>query len=396
MKVLYIASGTGMTGGATKSLIVMINEMRKRGVEVEVVCPDCDGLTQWLYEEGIKVHVARFKAVYLPPLRTISDLLKWIPRFAYNSWINYRGKSKVKHIAKQSAPDIIHENSSVINVGYHTTKAIGIPDIIHIREFGSLQHKMNVPGRNRRLQALNVYSIPITKAVKSYVGQDSNPKSTQIYDGIVQTSDFRFNENKEKWFLYAGRIESAKGISDLLAAYVDYVKASEHTYPLYVCGGCGDPAYLEKMKQFVAANNLEPYIKWMGEKTDIADFMFRTVATVMPSRCEGLGRVMPEAMTNGSLCVVRNNSGTKEQLENGIRFTGSPIAMAYEHKEELTKALLEITETVENGNAFSPNSDYRKMIERSQSAVKEYFTEESFGDKVYDFYKKILSVNEKD
>ena len=393
MKVLYIASGTGMAGGATKSLISMICQVQAHGVEIEVICPDANGLTQWLRERGIPVHVVRFRSVNLPSFRTALDLIKWIPRFAYYSWINIRGRAAVKRIAKSCAPDIIHENSSVIDVGYHAAKSIGVPDVIHIREFGPSESNTTVRGRQSRLKDKDVFSIPITKALSTHLQQQSNPKATQIYDGIVQASDFRFDERKKNWFLYAGRIERAKGIGDLLEAYVEYAQAVKSPIPLYVCGGCSNPAYLEKLKSFLAANGAEDKVVWLGERTDIADFMAQTVATVMPSRCEGLGRVMPEAMANGSLCVVRNITGTKEQLDNGIQYTGAPIAIAYETKKQLVQALVDITDKVTTGNAFAPGSEFRKMIERSQDAVREFFTEEGSGDKVYDFYNKILRAN---
>lgn len=391
MKVLYIASETGMAGGSTKSLITMISRMLEHGIEIEVICPDENGLTQWLNERGIKAHTARYISVNLPPIQTVSNAIKWLPRFFYYSWINYRARFKVNRIAREFMPDIIHENTSTINVGYHASKSMNVPYIMHIREFGPLEFNMSVPGRKRRLKKNNTFSIPITKALGKHLGLDSNPRSCQIYDGIVKSSDFRFYEEKKKWFLYAGRIEKAKGISDLLEAYADYVRATPSPYPLYICGGCSLPSYFEQVKDFTVKAGIDSHIKWLGERTDIADLMAQTVATVMPSRCEGLGRVMPEAMANGSLCVVRNNSGTKEQLDNGLQSTGSPIALAYEDKAQLTRLLIDITTTVEKGNAFSQHSDFRQMIERSQSAVKKYFSEESFGRKILDFYNRILS-----
>lgn len=388
MKVLYIASATVMSGGATKSLMSMISQMQHHGIEIEVVCPDDKGLTKWLQERGIRVHIKRFMAVYSPPCKNFSDLIKWVPRYLYYSLVNYRGKRSVKKVAKEFAPSIIHENTSTINVGYHAAKAMGIPYVMHIREFGPIELNMSVPGRKRRLKDHNVFSIPITKTLSKFLGQDSNPRSCQIYDGIVRSSDFRFKEDKKKWFLYAGRITEEKGISDLLEAYANYARKTTNPYPLHVCGD-GDSAYVGKMKSFVAENGIENLVVWLGEKSDIADYMAETTATIMPSRNEGLGRVMPEAMTNGSLCVVRNVTGTKEQLENGLEFTGAPIAFPYDNKEQLTQALIDITDTVEKGGAFNEGSEYRKMIERSQAAVREFFTEERSGEKVLNFYKNI-------
>ena len=392
MKILYIASGTGMTGGATKSLIAMICQAQAHGIDLEVVCPDHDGLTQWLNREGFKVHVVRYRHVRLPFARTLTDKLKWLPRLIHDYWINLKAIPKVKRIALEFAPDIIHENSSVINFGYKASKALGVPDVVHIREYGYLDFRMRLPGRKKRLNSNQVFTISITKDIFRHLQQDLNPRSTQIYDGIVTESDFRLIENKKKMFLYAGRIERAKGIDDLLEAYTDYSRQVKDPLPLYICGGCNHPEFLERLKKFVDDRGCSSYVKWLGERPDVADYMAQAAATIIPSRFEGLGRVMPEAMANGSLCIARNTGGTKEQLDNGMEFTGAPIAIAYEDNLQLKKALLDITAAMEKGDAFMPGSKYRHMIDRSQKAVKEFFSEDSFGDKLIVFYNKILSA----
>lgn len=389
--MLYIASGTGMAGGATKSLIAMINQAKAHGIQLEVVCPDEEGLTQWLRERGIKVHVVHYRHVRLPFFRTFSDKIKWLPRLIHDAFINFRARSAVRQIARNFSPDIIHENSSVINVGYHASKSLGIPDVVHIREYGDLDFRMTLPGRKKRLKAPNVYTISITKDIGRHMRQDLNPKAKQIYDGIVDYSDFRLVEDKKRWFLYAGRIERAKGIDELLEVYCDYVRAVKNPLPLYICGGCNNPVFLKKMKAFVAENGIDSNVLWLGERSDIADFMSQCTATIIPSRFEGLGRVMPEAMANGALCVARDTGGTKEQLDNGMQFTGTPIAITYENKFQLKDALVEITEMVDKGGAFSPGSKYRKMVDASQNSVKEFFSEERFGDKINDFYNEILN-----
>lgn len=388
MKVLYIASGTGMAGGATKSFIPMLLEARNHGVEVEVVCPDDKGLTQWLKENKIKVHVVPYRHARLPYFNTFIEKIKWLPRLVHDYWINLRGKTAVKKIAEKFGPDIIHENTSVINVGYYASKAIGVPDVIHIREYG---YPMILPGRMKRLRNKNIFTISITKDIRRSLGLDSSERGTQIYDGMVSSADFRLNTEKERWFLYAGRIELTKGIGDLFEAYVEYATEIENPFPLYICGGCNDNEYLESLKKLVAENGLDSKVIWMGERDDIADYMYRTAATIVPSRVEGLGRVMPEAMTNGSLCIGYYTMGTKEQIDNGLEFTGAPIAISYTEKEQLKDALTKITKEYDNGTAFLPASDYMQMIGRAQNAVKEFFSVESFGKKVMDFYERVLT-----
>lgn len=391
MKVLYIASGTGMAGGATKSFISMILQVRSHGVEVEVICPDSNGLTKWLEQNGIKTHVVNFRHSKLPHFDTIGNKIKWLPRLLHDFWINYRAKSAVQKIAEKVAPDIIHENSSVLNVGFEAAKKLGIPDIIHIREYGDLDFGMKLPGRAKRLSDSNTYTISITKDIRKYLDQDKCDQSIQIYDGIMSASDFRLNINKERWLLYAGRVENAKGIDILLEVYTEYAEELENPLPLYVCGGYGDLQYFEKMKKIVGNKGLDSKVVWMGERDDLADFMYRTAATIVPSRFEGLGRILPEAMANGSLCIGHSTGGTKEQMENGYDFTGGTIAISYTEKAQLKETLLKLTKNYDDGTAFLPDGEYMKMITRAQDAVREYFSVERFGDKIMEFYDTVLN-----
>lgn len=380
-----------MAGGATKSFISMITQVQAHGIEIEVVCPDNKGLTQWLRDRGIKVHVVHFRHVRLPFARTITEKIKWLPRLLHDSWVNFRAIPKVKRIAKEFDPDLIHENSSVINVGFHASKSIGVPDIVHIREYGDLDFHMTLPGRKRRLKSKNIYTIPITQDISKHLQQDSNSNANQIYDGIVKIADFRLIENKKRWFLYAGRIERAKGIDDLLEAYTEYFHTVADPMPLYICGGCNNPEFLERMKNYVSQNGLDSKIKWLGERSDIADFMAEAAATIIPSKFEGLGRVMPEAMANGALCVAKYTGGTKEQLDNGLRLTGKPIAIAYKDNAKLCEALADITIAYDKGDAYTAKSEFRQIIDRAQSSVKEFFSEERSGEKIIEFYTQILN-----
>lgn len=391
LKILYIASGTKMAGGATKSFLAMLREAKKAGFEYEIVCPDEEGLTKYLRENGEKVHVVHFRHVCLPSAEGLTNIIKWAPRIVHNYWINLKARHAVTEIARKYSPDIIHENSSVINVGYHAAKSLGLPDVVHIREYGDLDFQMILPGRDERLADESVYTISITKDIARHKKQDSNPRATQIYNGIVKENQFRYNSKKDQYFLYAGRIESAKGISDLLKAYIYYTKQVEKSLPLYIAGGTNHPSYLKSLQSYVIEHGCGDKVKWLGERKDIADLAYNATATIIPSRFEGLGRVMPEAMTNGCLCVGRNTGGTKEQMENGKKYTGKDIAISYDTEEQLIDILVQITQKVENSAPFEIGGEYQVIIQNSMNSVKKFFSEESFGVQLRQFYHKIMA-----
>lgn len=390
MKVLYIANDTPMAGGGTKSLVSMLRQAARHGVDYEVVCPDDKGLTCYLRDNGIMVHVIPFRHAILPGGKSLLDKLKWLPRLIHNSWLNYKAIGRIVSIAKGFGADMIHENSSVLNIGYHAAKKLNIPDVVHIREYGDLDFNLVIPGIAKRLASNSVYPISITKDIARHRNQLDNPHAAQIYNAVMKRSDLRYNPDKKKFFLYAGRVEECKGTSELIDAYIAYAANQEPPLPLYIAGCANFPDYQEKLMSRVKKAGLDKYVKWLGERMDIADIMYDTVCTIIPSRFEGFGRVMPEAMTNGSLCIGRNTGGTKEQMDNGRRITGRDIAFAYDTVAELSGLLSEVTRVVSNANPFVEGGEFHDMILRSQSVVDALYSEESFGNRLVDFYKRVL------
>jgi glycosyltransferase involved in cell wall biosynthesis len=107
-------------------------------------------------------------------------------------------------------------------------------------------------------------------------------------------------------------------------------------------------------------------------------------AIIIPSRFEGFGLCMPEAMFNGCLAIGRNTGGTKEQLDNGLRLQGSEIALRYDTTNELTHLLCEISQ--------SPIAQYQPMVERAFHTVNQLYTEENNAREIFQFYQSILKT----
>ncbi|MDE6378963.1 MAG: glycosyltransferase family 4 protein [Muribaculaceae bacterium] len=391
MKILYVASGTGMSGGATKSILAMLREADKAGIEYEVVCPDEAGLSKHLRELGKTVHVVSYRHTCLPLTNGWKNKAKWLPRLVHNAWINYKGKKGVTEVARRFRPDIIHENSSAIDVGYVAAKSIGVPDIIHIREYGDLDFKMKLPGRERRLEDKDVYTISITQDIARHLKQDSNPKSKQIYNGIVSANQFRYTPYKKPYFLYAGRIEEAKGVGELICAFIAYAGRSKNPLKLLLAGGTNFPEYQESLQRSIDKAGVSSLVEWLGERSDVDELMYEAAATIIPSRFEALGRVMPEAMANGSICIGRNTGGTKEQMDRYLQFSGRDTAFRFETTQQLTMLMMEVESAMRKTSSFEAGGGFHSMITDSQKAVEHYFSEGNFGKQLIGFYDRIMT-----
>lgn len=392
IKILYVVSAGTMTGGATKSFITMLEEALNAGIECEVVCPENEGLAEYLKSIGVKVHVVPYRLWALPQLKSPIDVLKWIPRFAMYWWINFKAVKCLVGDVKNFSPDIVHENTSATNIGYKLAKKTGAAYVMHIREYGWPDFKLAIPDFKKRVADKNTFEIAITKDLIRYRGLSDNQNAVQIYNGIIKEESIRYNAEKDDSFLYLGKINPGKGVSDLIDAYIIYAKKEKYPFILNIAGESTTPGYKEMLKEKVANEDLSDKVNWLGVRNDVDDLTYNTSAVIVTSYKEGLGRVFPEAMANGCLCVGRYSGGTKEQIDNGRSFTGDDIALAFDSVDELANILSEITKEKRNGNAFGENGKYSKIIMSSQSSVKNFFTDKGFGKRLIDFYDRILST----
>ncbi len=90
---------------------------------------------------------------------------------------------------------------------------------------------------------------------------------------------------------------------------------------------------------------------------------------------------MAEATFNGCLVIGKDNTGTKEQFDNGLELCGEEIGFRYQTTEELTAAMMEVERM---------GKEERKKIESyALKTVLHFYTNEASVNKVYDFYQFI-------
>lgn len=384
IKVLYIHSSTSTQGGASKSFIVMLEELRMQGVEATVVLPDAQGLYQELQARGITVAAYTYRMAVYPPCYNLKDFCLWVPRLCGRLIVNHRATRKVEQLCKQIHPDIIHTNVSVTDIGFRAARHLHIPHVWHIREYGDLDfHLYHYPTRACQLHRYaHSYTICITRDIQHHCGLVNTRMSRVIYNGVLSQEPTSRGVHTELFFLFAGHIEPAKGVYELLKAYATYTKQSQHILPLYIAGAICNNDYMKELQGFIKEQHIEKQICFLGERKDIHDWEQRATAVIIPSINEGFGRVMPETMYAKTLVIAHNTAGTKEQLDNGLRLTGDEIALRYQTEEELVQHLV--------GVSNSPIEKYIPTIERAYTTVCRFYTAKQNAQQVMQFYKDIL------
>lgn len=387
MKIVYLLNVTSLSDGSTKSFLALLKGMMALGHVPHVLVPDPGDVYMYLKEKGIAVSVIPFRPQVTPQVFDIKSRLLFFPILL--TWVvkNIIARRQLRKLIADFHPDIIHTNSSVVGVGMQVAKEYGIPHICHIREYGDKDFCVHyIPSRKAfldRVTAANSYSICITDDIQRYNNLDSVPSSKVIYNGVSDEKPFVWDEDKGKYFLYAGRIEKTKGLLPLLEGYCEYAKRckTEDVLPLYVAGRVVDNDYWNRVERFVKDNHLSDFVHILGNRSDILSLMSKARAVVVPSLNEGFGRSMAEAMFCGTLVIGYNVAGTKEQFDNGRKMMNKEIGMPYNTKDELIDILCTV--------ASSELQIYEDTCRCANVVVNRLYSVQSYVNSVNSLYTQV-------
>ena len=387
MRIAYVHVSSSANDGSSKALVVMLKGLMQKGVQPLVVLPATGDLYQQMLSIGVPCFVTPYRMNIYPKLKSFTDCLLFLPRIIVHQYLNTKAVFRLYHKFKDERIDVVHTNVGVLDVGFRAAKKLHIPHFFHIREYADLDFGMHYfPFKclfRNRLSHKDCYSICITRDIQQYHGQAASSHSRVIYDAICPPR-FNFPEvHFGNYFLFAGRVQYTKGLDVLLQAYVLCRKRNVPVLPLWVAGSLSDENYVAQIQRFIDNHALSEDVTLLGNRVDIEKLMAEARALVVPSRYEGFGLCMPEAMFNATLVIAHDTAGTHEQLENGLREAGQEIAMRFQTIEQLA-SILELV-------SAASREDYIPMIQRAFSVVNSLYTTESNTRQIYQFYQEILS-----
>ena len=387
MNIAYILNNTSPNNGDTKAFKNLLQGLMHSGVCPFVIMPDKNGIYHDLEEQdGISVAALNYRPAIYPQLQTMKDYLLFIPKIFARIYVNRVAARKLSIYLKQKKINIVHTNVGVVDIGFLAAQKSCIPHVYHIREYGDKDFNMHYfPCKKTFLKQLSrpqSYSICITRDIQTHYRQTGKSTSRVIYDGAIPKKSVMPIVSPKDYFFYAGRIEPAKGLDLLLKAYCLYHQQVANPLKLIVAGSYTNTPYANEQFNFIRKNGLTDSVSILGNRDDIANLMAHAKTIIIPSRNEGFGFCMPEAMQQGCLVIANNTGGTKEQLDNGLREEGEEIALRYETVEQLASLLIEVGE--------NPVNHYMPYLERAFRVINKLYTIENNVQQVFTFYKEIL------
>lgn len=333
MNILLIAHERNL-GGASKSLVTLACELRDRGHDISVILPMRSGqVYKKLQQCGIKVKKIFF-GWWMCPIEW-NVIFKLGFRILHSmEWI---AVSRIIAYAQKNNIQIIHSNSSTIDVGALAANKAGIPHIWHFREFGDLDYNLEfMLGREHSCETINQISdamVFISHNLYQYYKEDlKEEKCHVIYNGI--SSNYLFakyeneiiNKNKNITFLISGNLHRNKKQNIAIEAALILKNRGYDNFSLIVAGApsnMADSHMFERELKEQAKGLMPEQIQFTGFVNDISGLRRKTDVELVCSSREAFGRVTVEAMMCSNP-VIASNTGANPELiaegQNGFLF----------------------------------------------------------------------------
>lgn len=318
MKVLFIANCVPMRGG-NMSLLQLMKELSQPPYNVEPVLLttfDLERYSSSIVKEasalGIRCITARFYPFKWYYSKSPMSFIKYSTNF-----LNYR---RILKTVRKEKFDVIHSNSSIIDVGGYLSAKLKIKHVWHLREFGDLDFNMKPlfgKWQERRLYRNGDRFIAVSESIKKrylpYISPES--KISVVYNGLpivkqMPETDIRQNSDEVR-FCISGAVNEAKRQEDALKA-MDMLVNLRNIRNLHLTI-IGDGYYRERLERFVEEKNLTEFVTFTGWVRNADEYYASSDVGLMLSANEGFGRVTIEYMRAG-LAVIASNSGANPEL----------------------------------------------------------------------------------
>lgn len=369
--VLYINHETNSIGGSTYSLVNMLNAV-KDFVNPIVLFRSRSIAFDYMTALGFNTIVVPFKLnIVTPNSRIWARIFRKIRDHTINAFALFR----LRKIIKNNNVQIIHSNTGVLTIGLLLAKKMNIPHVWHLREFQNLDFNMKPFCGWTKFYKL-LYSsdaiISITKSIENHFKVSNKPNSIVLFDAVRSSAEVSYKP-KEKFFLFCGRVSKAKGIEDAIDIFSKFCE-KDNSFSLKIAG-LYDLNYKENLLTKVKGSKAEGKLEFLGFCDDIKKLMLYATSLLMTSICEAQGRVTVEALFYGCPVLGRNSGGTKEIIQDGIN------GLLFEDTEEAVNKLLELVHNQEKTIS---------IIENGHKTAINFFSEESYGQKIDVLYNQLL------
>lgn len=218
---------------------------------------------------------------------------------------NKINKYNIKNIVFLGTSEIFSIYFSLINldkinliVRYGTTRATSKNNFFHRILYSRVNNHLSI-------------SNHLDRNVKEIIPVSKGSKKTVIYTSTF-FEEYRSIKDKKK-SVHVGRITKSKGQLEAINSIVGT------DLKIDFLGSIEDVAYYNKILEFIEKNNLHSQVRFIGFCEKPQEAMSKASYFIFPSYGEGLSNSLVEALGQGLICIVYNNTVFPEFLDLGFK-----------------------------------------------------------------------------
>lgn len=318
-KILFIFHQKDFEGGASRSLISIIEKLKRDGIyEIIALVPKKGEISTYLQNLNIKTYLLDYK------WSMVSNNWKgFIKKKVYptlNKLFFYRVYKKLKN----KEIDLIYTNTSVIEIGFYLTEKLGCKHIFHVREFGKEDHGLEyLYSKEYRIKLLELSTnkiIVISEALKRKYKIMVKKEVSLIYNGVEDNFiERRYVSRNEINFILIGSINKGKNQLEALKAAGELLERGVTNFKINFVGP-ENMIYKRELENYIKENKLQKNVAFYGEKSsqEIKKMINKSDIGLMLSLNEAFGRVTIEYMLGGLPVIASNTGANPELVEDGI------------------------------------------------------------------------------
>lgn len=366
-------------GGAELAMIEHIVSLRSKNILSHVVLPYGGGIEEVLIEKAIGYTIFPYSFWSNPNL----DGSEHSP--AERDQINIEASAQVTNLAKDIAATFMANNSIVCPWGQPAAKALELPLVWFVHEFGDLDHRIpfahNIGHIRKFIVEQSDLVVCCSESVREILlqGKESEKAHTVYYNANEELITTLSNEEVPSIFSsdkdilklsFVGRIKPSKGQIYAIRAVHELNRRGVKAELALI--GPVDEEYGKEIQKEINDLQLNDQIIQLGFQKNPHPYVRQADAVVVASINEAFGRITAEAMIIGKPVVGTNTGGTAEMIKNGV--TGLTFEPA--NVKDLADKLIQIQD-IKLANKLSKNAkghilallDEKKNINLLQSLI---------------------------